>query len=171
MLQQGSLVEMMREPLLFSLAHARVAQFVKWQEQNDTYMNSTEDLRQVLTVVSLVTGIPEGHIFTHRRGQQYYDARWIAVQLLSDLGYYPSQIVNLVGGTLRNVNKILAAVRERKGTTWRIFLSKLELCRNAMGTIRPACRLLWNTSELSSSRSSDLKWSSPRKARSSSSSI
>lgn len=138
MLQQGSLVEMMREPLLFSLAHARVAQFVKWQEQNDTYMHSTEDLRQVLTVVSLVTGIPEGHIFTHRRGQQYYDARWIAVQLLSDLGYYPSQIVDLVGGSLRNVNKILAAVRERKGTTWRIFLSKLELCRNAMGTPKTA---------------------------------
>ena len=97
-------------------------------------MNSTEDLRQVLTVVSLVTGIPEGHIFTHRRGQQYYDARWIAVQLLSDLGYYPSQIVDLVGGSLRNVNKILSAVRWRKGATWRIFLSKLELCRNAMGT-------------------------------------
>lgn len=97
-------------------------------------MNSAQDLKHVLTVVSLVTGIPESHIFTHRRGQEYYDARWIAVQLLSELGYYPGQIVNLVGGSVRNVNKILSAVKERKGITWRIFVSKLELCRNAMGT-------------------------------------
>lgn len=97
-------------------------------------MNSTEDLRQVLTTVYLATGIPEDHIFSKRRGQEYYDARWIAIQLLSDIGYYPRQIANISGVTLRNVNKVLLAVKERKGATWRIFLSKLELCRNAMGT-------------------------------------
>ena len=97
-------------------------------------MNPTEDLSLVLAIVARATGIPEPLIFTQRRGQEYYDARWIAVELLHELGYYPAQIADITGVTHRNVNKILTAIADRTGCTWRIFSVKLERCRNAMGT-------------------------------------
>ena len=88
---------------------------------------------QVLATVSQATGIPASYIFTHRKGQGYYDARWIAVELLHELGYYSGQISELTGTTQRNVNKIISAIKGRKGCTWRMFNEKLERCRNAIG--------------------------------------
>lgn len=93
-----------------------------------------EDFNAVLAAVSRATGIPEGWIFSKRRGQDYYDARWIAVQVLNDKGYYPTTIADLTGMTRRNVCKILNAIREREGCTWEIFSRRLELVRNAMRT-------------------------------------
>ena len=50
-------------------------------------MDSVSDYKAVLAAVSRATGIPEAFIFSHRMGQIYRDARWIAVRLLADLGY------------------------------------------------------------------------------------
>lgn len=100
-------------------------------------MDKTDDLRRVLAAVSQATGIPETGIFSKRRGQEYYDARWIAVQLLSDLGYYPGQIADLTGMTPRNVTGILATVKVRCNTIWKQFSRRMEACRNALG-IQPA---------------------------------
>lgn len=101
-------------------------------------MDTTHDFAAVLAAVSRATGVPEAHIFTKRRGQAYYDARWIAVQLLTDLGYYPTQISNITGTSHRNVNKILSAIQERRGCTWRMFNDRLERCRNALGILPKA---------------------------------
>lgn len=107
-------------------------------EIGNTMRDMKEELNAVLAAVSRATGIPEGWIFSKRRGQDYYDARWIAVQVLSDKGYYPGTIADLTGMTRRNVCKILNAIRERKGCTWEMFSRRLELVRNAMRTAERA---------------------------------
>lgn len=98
-----------------------------------TNMGTTQDFAAVLAAVSRATGIPEAWIFSKRKGQVYYDARWIAVQLMTDLGYYPGQIADVTGMTARNVNLILSTLRLREPSTWRQFRDELEACRKAMG--------------------------------------
>lgn len=96
-------------------------------------MDRLTDYKAVLTAVSRATGIPEPFIFTKRKGQIYYDARWIAVQLMTDLGYYPNQIAEMTGMTPRNVNRILEALTGRDSATWKQFGIELEACRKALG--------------------------------------
>lgn len=94
----------------------------------------TRDYNAVLTAVSRATGIPEPQIFSKCRGQNYYDARWIAVQMLNEMGYYSSSIAEMTGMTRRNVNKILTNIHNRSGCTWQMFSRRLECVRKAMGT-------------------------------------
>lgn len=96
-------------------------------------MDTLSDYQAVVSAVSRATGIPESLIFSRKRGQVYYDARWIAVQLLDDLGYYPQQIADMSGMTSRNVNLILGAVRIRANSSWKQFGKELEACRKALG--------------------------------------
>lgn len=103
-----------------------------------TNMGTTQDFAAVLAAVSRATGIPEAWIFSKRKGQVYYDARWIAVQLMTDLGYYPGQIADVTGMTARNVNLILSTLRLREPSTWRQFRDELEACRKAMGILPPS---------------------------------
>lgn len=93
-----------------------------------------DDLIAVLAAVSRATGIPEEHIFSKRRGQEYYDARWLAVELLHEKGYYPRTIADWTGMTHRNVCKIIVAVRDKDSHTWGLFMRRLEQLRNAIGT-------------------------------------
>ena len=97
------------------------------------HMDSLTDYKAVLAAVSRATGIPEAFIFSKRKGQIYYDARWIAVQLMDDLGYYPNQIAETTGMTSRNINHILSAIKTREFSTWRQFGNELEACRKALG--------------------------------------
>ena len=96
-------------------------------------MNTTQDFAAVLAAVSRATGIPEAHIFSARKGQIYCDARWIAVRLLTDLGYYPGQIADVTGLTPRHVNRILEQLQSRNVSTWRQFGLELDACRTALG--------------------------------------
>lgn len=96
-------------------------------------MDSLSDYKAVLAAVSRATGIPEALIFTHRMGQIYKDARWIAVRLLADLGYYSGQIAEMTGMTPRNVNRIISTIRIREFATWRQFGNELDACRKALG--------------------------------------
>lgn len=96
-------------------------------------MNSTQDLMAVLEAVSRISEVPTEKIFSRQRGQEYLDARWLAVQLLSDLGYYSNRISNMTGMTSRNVNLILSAIRLKKNNTWKMFGKNLEECRKVLG--------------------------------------
>ena len=96
-------------------------------------MNTTQDFAAVLAAVSRATGIPEAWIFSTRKGQIYCDARWIAVRLLTDLGYYPGQIADATGMTPRHVNRILEQLQSRNVPTWRQFGLELDACRTALG--------------------------------------
>jgi hypothetical protein len=96
-------------------------------------MDRANDYQAVMAAVSRATGIPETFIFSKRKGQIYCDARWIAVQLFADLGYYSGQIADMVGMTVRNVNHILSAIKIREFSSWRQFGNELEACRKALG--------------------------------------
>lgn len=96
-------------------------------------MDTRKDYTAVVAAVSRATGISEDLIFSRRRGQVFYDARWIAVQLLHDLGYYPQQIADMAGMTARNVNLILSSLRIRENSSWKQFGKELEACRKALG--------------------------------------
>lgn len=102
-------------------------------------MDTTKDLQAVLAAVSRATGIPEAWIFSKRKGQIYYDARWIAVRLLTDLGYYPGQIADVSGLTRRHVNRIIETIQDRNASTWRQFGQELDACRTALGLGQAAC--------------------------------
>ena len=96
-------------------------------------MDTLSDYQAVMATVSRATGIPEAYIFSRRMGQIYRDARWITVQLFTDLGYYSGQIAELTGMTSRNVNRIISALRSRNCSTWRQFGRELDACRKALG--------------------------------------
>lgn len=98
-----------------------------------TNMNTTQDLQAVLAAVSRATNIPESRIFSRCKGQDHLDARWMAVQLLVDLGYYDRQIADVTGMTQRAINKIRNAAANRANGTWRQFRTNLEAARNLLG--------------------------------------
>ena len=110
-----------------------LAQDVDCWIENQSIMNSTQDLMAVLEAVSRISEIPAEKIFSQLRGQEYYDARWLAIQLLSDMGYYSGRIANMTGMTHRNVNLILAAIKQKKNSTWKMFGRNLEACRKVLG--------------------------------------
>lgn len=96
-------------------------------------MDSTQDFRAVIAAVSRVTGIPEDKIFSRRGGREYFDARWMAVQLLIDMGYYDRQIADITGMTQRGINKIRVEASKRLAGTWKQFRTNLESLRNTFG--------------------------------------
>ena len=110
-----------------------MAQSVENAGVNARIMDTLSDYNAVVAAVSRATGIPEALVFSRKKGQIYYDARWIAVQLLDDMGYYPAQIADLAGMTPRNVTMILGNIRARKPEMWKQFGSELEACRKALG--------------------------------------
>ena len=110
-----------------------MAWVVKCERKRTRQMDSLTDYKAVLAAVSRATGIPEAFIFSKRKGQIYYDARWIAVQLMADLGYYAGQIADVTGMTSRNINLILCTLRQRNSSTWKQFGNELEACRKALG--------------------------------------
>ena len=96
-------------------------------------MDTLTDYTAVISAVSRATGVPETRVFSRQKGQVNCDARWIAVQLLCDLGYYTQQIADLSGMTARNVNLILSNIKMRQPGTWKQFGKELEACRKALG--------------------------------------
>ncbi len=96
-------------------------------------MDSTNDFRQILAAVSRVTGIGEEKIFSMKRGQEFYDARWMVVQLLCERGYYDKQIADLVGMSQRNVSRIRVEAPARACSAWTQFRNRLEAVRTALG--------------------------------------
>ena len=105
-------------------------------DRNDLNMNSTQDMLAVLEAVSRITEVPQGKIFSRQRGQEYLDARWMAVQLLNDMGYYSCRISQLSGMTTRNVNLILTGIKQKQNSTWLMFRKNLEECRKVLGISR-----------------------------------
>ncbi len=64
--------------------------------------------RQVIHVVEDLTGITEEEIIGRCRSSEIVDARWLATKLLSDAGYYSSQIASVIHRDIRQVQWIVA---------------------------------------------------------------
>lgn len=96
-------------------------------------MDIMQDFQAVLAAVSRATKIPEGRIFSKCRGQEHSDARWMAVQLLIDMGYYDRQISEVSGMSQRAINGIRAEAAKRANSTWKQFGRNLEAARQLLG--------------------------------------
>ena len=69
-----------------------------------------KDLEQIINAVAEATDLSPCQILCKRRFKETIDARWIAVCLLSEKGYYSTRIAEWMGMTTRNVNLILSSI-------------------------------------------------------------
>lgn len=67
----------------------------------------------VLEVVTSETDVAVSKIMSRCSEAEVVDARWICVKILSQQGYYPSRIAELMGITPRYVQYILTDFEER----------------------------------------------------------
>lgn len=96
-------------------------------------MRSREDYNNILRVVSEVSEIETSEIFSSKKTQEHRDCRWMIVQLLSDMGYYPSRICALTGLSARTITRILSDMRTRKDRSWKMLRQNLDECRSLLG--------------------------------------
>lgn len=66
-----------------------------------------------MDAVSRLTGLTEEQILGERKSREIVDARWMAVKLMREAGYYPSQIAPFFGMGTRNVQIILMLFDDR----------------------------------------------------------
>lgn len=86
------------------------------------------DLEQVVNAVAEATDLSPCQILCKRRFKETIDARWIAVCLLNEKGYYSTRIAEWMKMTTRNVNLILSSIDLRLSTEKKLR-SNLELAR------------------------------------------
>lgn len=72
-------------------------------------MNTSDYAGKVAKVVSDLTGIGEAEIMGKGRAAEVVDARWMVVKLVREAGYYPSQIAQVMGMTVRQVQAIITS--------------------------------------------------------------
>lgn len=74
------------------------------------------DLEKIVNAVAEAMDLRPCQILCRRRFRETIDARWIAVCLLSEEGYYSTRIAEWMGMTSRNVNIILSSMSLRLST-------------------------------------------------------
>lgn len=72
-----------------------------------------EDFNKVVNAVADAMDLTFNQVVSKRRYQEVTDARWVAVFLLKEKGYYSSRIAEWMGMTTRNVNLIHSAMNSR----------------------------------------------------------
>lgn len=87
-----------------------------------------KDFETIINAVAEAMDLRPCQILCRRKFKEIIDARWIAVCLLSEKGYYSSRIAEWMGMTTRNVNLILSSMHIRLSTEKRLR-SNLETAR------------------------------------------
>ena len=72
-----------------------------------------EEFHRIIQAVADAADLAPCQILCKRRYPETIDARWIAVKLMREEGFYSSKIANFMGMTTRNVNYILFSVETR----------------------------------------------------------
>ena len=93
-------------------------------------MNTFE---QVINAVAEAADLRPCQILCKRRFPEAIDARWIAVKLLREEGFYSSKIADLMNMTARNVNHILFSVEIRLSLGDKALSNILEASRKYLG--------------------------------------
>ena len=75
-----------------------------------------KDLDAIINAVAEAMDLKPSQILCKRKFKETIDARWIAVCLLSEKGYYSSRIAEWMRMTARNVNLILSSIHLRLAT-------------------------------------------------------
>ena len=83
----------------------------------------------IINAVAEASDLRPCQILCNRRFKETIDARWIAVKLLREEGYYSSRIADLMGMTTRNVNYILFSVETRLSLQDKALSNILETSR------------------------------------------
>ena len=87
-----------------------------------------KDLESIINAVAEAMDLRPCQILCKRKFKETIDARWIAVCLLSEKGFYSSRIAEWMGMTTRNVNLILSSIHLRLATEKQLR-SNLETAR------------------------------------------
>lgn len=88
-------------------------------------------LSAVLEVVTYETDVEVSKILSRCSEAEVVDARWVCVKLLSEQGYYPSKIAELMQITPRYVQYILTDFGDRIATC-RYTRNNYERARNKL---------------------------------------
>ena len=72
-----------------------------------------EEFERIVNAVAEAAELRPAQILSRRRFPEIIDARWVAVKLMREEGFYTSRIADLMQMTTRNVNHILFLVEMR----------------------------------------------------------
>ena len=105
-----------------------------WIDRRKTQVMK-ERFDRIIQAVADASDLTTSQIVSKRRFPDSLDARWIAVKLLRDEGFYSSRIAELMSMTTRNVNHIIYAVEIRLSHDDRSLKQLLETSRKHLGNI------------------------------------
>lgn len=117
-----------------------LAQSVNCPEKNGQTMRA--DFERIVKAIADAADLNPCQLLCKRRFPETMDARWIAVKLLKEEGFYSSQIARLMNMTTRNVNHIIYAVEIRLSNNDRSLEYLLETSRKHLRSgkeISPVC--------------------------------
>ena len=100
------------------------------------------DFERIVKAVADAADLSPCQLLCKRRFPETMDARWIAVKLLKDEGFYTSQVARLMSMTTRNVNHIIYSVEIRLSNNDRSLEYLLETSRKHLRNSReisPVC--------------------------------
>lgn len=92
-----------------------------------------EKFDRIIKAVADAADLTSSQIVSKRRFPDSLDARWIAVKLLKEDGFYTSQVARLMNMTTRNVNHIIYAVEIRLSHGDRSLKQLLETSKKYLG--------------------------------------
>ena len=72
-----------------------------------------EEFERIVNAVAEAAELRPAQILSRRRFPEIIDARWVAVKLMREEGFYTSRIADLMQMTTRNVKHILFSVEMR----------------------------------------------------------
>ena len=91
-----------------------------------------EELYRIIQAVADAADLAPCQILCKRRYPETIDARWIAVKLMREEGFYSSRIADFMGMTTRNVNYILFSVETRLSFHDKALSNILERARKEL---------------------------------------
>lgn len=94
------------------------------------------DFERIIKSVADAADLNPCQLLCKRRFPETMDARWIAVKLLKEEGFYSSQIARMMSMTIRNVNHIIYAVEIRLSKGDKSLEYLLETSRKYLGNIK-----------------------------------
>lgn len=90
----------------------------------------------VIKAVAEAADLTPSQVLNRRRFPESLDARWVAVKLLKEHGFYSARIADLMGMSQRNVNHIIYSVEMRLSSGDRQLRLLLETSRKYLGNIK-----------------------------------
>lgn len=91
-----------------------------------------EEFHRIIQAVADAADLAPCQILCKRRYPETLDARWIAVKLMREEGFYSSRIADFMGMTTRNVNYILFSVETRLSFHDKALSNILERARKEL---------------------------------------